>query len=350
MSATLDIAGLGVGALYGLLVTLVFAIGPLARAHDISVAVLLRDDVDAASPLPRIRYRIALAMAATGLVATVLLASADLKITAAYVVAVVAAVVVLRGVAALSIRAARAFPQARTARIRLALANIRRPRGLAPALIVSIGLTQTLLIALALVEGAIHLELARPNATKIPRFYFIDAPQDQVDAFQSFLLEEAPGSIVDHVPMMRGRIVAVKGARAETLKVADDIAWALQGDRGITFSARPPENSQIVEGEWWTGASASPPLVSIEQRVAEGLGLKIGDAITVNVLGREITARIANLRKVDWRNLTINFAMVFSPGAFAGAPYTELFSSRIVGRTPTPVTRDSRATSPNAFR
>ena len=70
---------------------------------------------------------------------------------------------------------------------------------------------------------------------------------------------------------------------------------------------------QLTAGEWWPKDYAGPPLVSFVDEVAEGLGLKIGDDVTVNVLGRDVTAKIANLRKVNWRSLDINFLMVFSP-------------------------------------
>ena len=152
-------------------------------------------------------------------------------------------------------------------------------------------------------------------------------PQDEARAFEDFLTGEAPGSQIAHVPMMRGRIIGVKGARAETLHAGEDAAWALDGDRGITFSARPPEGAQIIEGAWWD-EDTKEPQVSLESKVAKGLGLELGDAITVNVLGREITARVANFRRVDWRSYAINFVMVFSPATFAGAPYSELFTIR----------------------
>jgi len=140
--------------------------------------------------------------------------------------------------------------------------------------VLSIGVTVTLLVALALVEGAIHGELARSGTGEIPRFYFIDVPQDESANFENFLNGEIPGARIEHVPMMRGRIVAVKGARAETLHVGDDAAWALDGDRGITFSATPPQGAKIVEGAWWD-ADAKGPLVSMEAKVASGLGLAL---------------------------------------------------------------------------
>lgn len=324
VAAGFDPQGAVFGALYGFLVTLIFALGPLSGAHEVPVAALLRDDE---SRRPKLwRYRLASFGAAIALAALVFVSSPDKKLAGAYIGATLAALALLRGAAALASWAARTLPRAKSARLRLALANIGRPKSLAPALVISIGVTQTLLVTLALVEGAIHGELARSDTAKIPNFFFIDAPKDKVLAFDAFLAEQAPGAKIEHVPMMRGRVVAVKGERVETLQVADDAKWALEGDRGVTFSAAPPAGSQIAAGDWWALDYNDAPLVSLESKVAEGIGAAIGDEITVNVLGREITARIANLRKLDWRSYGINFVMVFSPNAFAGAPYSELFT------------------------
>jgi putative ABC transport system permease protein len=321
----MDYAGLAIGALYGLLVTLVFSLGPLGDAHGVPVAALLRGDAESTREKGPLRYRIAGLSAMLALVATVLLSASDKRLAAYFLAAVLAAFLLLRGVAFAATWAARKLPRAKDARLRLAQSNIARPGSLAPALILSIGVTVSLLVALALVEGAIHAELARSGTGEIPRFYFIDVPRDEAVAFESFLAQQVPASSVNHVPMMRGRIVAVKGARAETLHVGEDAAWALDGDRGVTFAARVPQGARIIEGEWWD-ADTKAPLVSLEAKVAKGLGLGIGDEITVNVLGREITARVANLRRVEWRSYAINFVMVFSPAAFQGAPYSELFT------------------------
>ncbi|MDU1670933.1 MAG: FtsX-like permease family protein, partial [Bradyrhizobium sp.] len=85
-----------------------------------------------------------------------------------------------------------------------------------------------------------------------------------------------------------------------------------------------PKGSKVVEGEWWGESYSGPPLVSIEKRIADGLGLKLGDDIVVNVLGRDIAARIGNMRTIDWQGLGINFVLVFSPNAFKGAPHTHV--------------------------
>jgi putative ABC transport system permease protein len=124
--------------------------------------------------------------------------------------------------------------------------------------------------------------------------------------------------------MLRGRIVAARGVKAEDLKPSHDSEWVLQSDRGLSYTGEVPKGSKVVEGQWWGSSYDGPPLVSIEKRIADGLGLKIGDQIVVNVLGRDIPASIANLRAVDWQSLGINFVLVFSPNTFKGAPHSHI--------------------------
>jgi putative ABC transport system permease protein len=124
--------------------------------------------------------------------------------------------------------------------------------------------------------------------------------------------------------MLRGRIVAARGVKAEELNPSQDSEWVLQSDRGLTYTSEIPKGSKIVEGEWWSADYAGPPLVSIEKKIADGLKLKIGDEIVVNVLGRNIAAKIGNMRNIDWQGMGINFVLVFSPNAFKGAPHTHV--------------------------
>jgi len=325
VTADFDPPSLALAAFYGLLVALVFSLAPLGRAHDIPVAALLRGDADAGSARTPLPYLVAAAGAMLALVVTVMLSAGDRRLAGAFIGCVLAAFLLLRLVAGLAMRAARALPRARDARLRLAQSNIARPGSLAPTLVISTGVTVTLLVALALVEGAIHAELARSGSGEIPRFYFVDVAKADSADFARFLEEQEPSARIDRMPMMRGRIVAVKGVRVEKLQVGQDAVWALEGDRGVTFSAAPPKGARIIEGAWWN-ENEKARLVSMESKVAAGMGLSIGDEITVNVLGREITARVANLRKVEWRTLAINFVMVFSPATFAGAPYSDLYT------------------------
>ena len=160
-------------------------------------------------------------------------------------------------------------------------------------------------------------------------------PSRDAENFSALVDAVAPGAREQRVPMMRGRIVSLAGVAADKVKAPEDVAWVLEGDRGITFSAELPEGAKLVGGEWWPADYSGPPLVSFERDVARGLNLKLGDSIVVNVLGRDIEARIANLRSVEWSSLAINFVMVFSPNAFDGAPFNDLATLRLKdGGTP----------------
>jgi putative ABC transport system permease protein len=124
--------------------------------------------------------------------------------------------------------------------------------------------------------------------------------------------------------MLRGRITKLKDVPVEQIATPPDHAWVLKGDRGITWSAAQPKGSHLVEGQWWAANYQGEPLISLDAETARAFGLKLGDTISVNVMGREITGRIANLREIDWSSLSINFVMVFSPGIMSGAPQTHI--------------------------
>jgi putative ABC transport system permease protein len=139
------------------------------------------------------------------------------------------------------------------------------------------------------------------------------------------LLEAQPGlEAVETAPMLRGRVQQLNGVPVSEVRTDPEAAWAVRGDRGFTYAKALPRGSTLVEGEWWPEDYDGPPLVSLAEEIAQGIGLEIGDTITVNVLGREITATLASLRQVDWRSLQINFAMVFSPNTLRGAPHANI--------------------------
>jgi putative ABC transport system permease protein len=188
----------------------------------------------------------------------------------------------------------------------------------------SLGLGLALLVTVVEIDGNLHREFAAALPEHAPTFFFLDVPAADAARFDAFVRDEAPGSKMEQVPMLRGRIVSAKGIKADDLKAAEGSRWVLRGDRGITYARDVPAGSRIAEGQWWSADYSGAPLVSLESRTAHDLDLKIGDTITVNVLGRNITARIANLRAVEWENLGINFVLVFSPGAFAGAPHSDI--------------------------
>jgi putative ABC transport system permease protein len=315
---------LAMAAAYGLLTAATFSLWPLGRAHDVPVSALFRDQVAPLRRLPRARYIIAAAIAAAAFVALTLAVAADRKIAAIFMVAAVAIFGLLRLVASLVMILAAQAPRSKTTVLRLAISNIFRPGALTPTIVMSLGLGIALLVAVLEVDATLSQQFAAAIPERAPSFYFIDIPSNIVERFDTFVHQEAPSAKLERVPMLRGRIVSARGVPAEDLKPKPEAAWVLQSDRGMTYTSQLPTGSRLVAGEWWPPDYAGPPLVSFEKQIADGLGLKIGDEVTVNVLGRNLSARIANLRAVDWNSLAINFVLVFSPAALRGAPHTEI--------------------------
>jgi len=315
---------LALALVYGLLTLLAFALWPLGRAHDISVSMLFRDQVAAERAWPRARYVAATTAIVALFAALAILTTYDPRIAAFFVVAAAAVFLMLRLIALGTMWIARHLPRSRSTTLRLAIANIHRPGALTPSLMLSLGLGLAVLVTVVEIDANLHHEFGQALPGQAPSFFFLDIPATDAGRFDTFVRQQAPGATIEQVPMLRGRIVAANGVPADQLKPAAESRWVLQSDRGITYAASAPAGSRLVEGQWWEANYSGEPLVSLESRTAKNFGLKIGDTVTVNVLGRNITARIANLREVDWESLGINFVLVFSPGAFGGAPHTDI--------------------------
>jgi putative ABC transport system permease protein len=324
---------LSLALLYGLTTALAFALWPLGRAHDVPAAALFRDEVAPERRRPRKRYVVATALAIAALAALAVIAAYDRRIAEIFVGAAAAVFVGLRLVAVLVMWLARRAPRPRSTVLRLAIANIHRPGALTPTVVLSLGLGLAVLVTVTLIEGNLRHQLSAALPERAPSFYFVDIQSADGERFDAFVRQHAPGATLDRVPMLRGRIVAVKGVKAEELKAQPNASWVLQSDRGITYAADVPPGSRVVEGQWWTADHVGAALVSMEKRIADGLGVSVGDEIVVNVLGRNISARIANLRTLDWQSLGINFVLVFSPGTFHGAPHTDLATLTYPGGT-----------------
>ncbi len=312
------------GALYGFLTALAFSIAPLGGAHDAPAQAIFREAIEPLRAWPRPRYVLLTLAAASALVAAAVVLCGDRRLALIYLGATVAAFALLRLVAFLITTLARKIPRPRHVALRLAIGNIHRPGALTSSVVLSLGLGLALLVTLALIDGNIRGELRSGGPGTAPSYFFLDVPSAKVDAFAQFIKGRAPDGRVVLTPMLRGRIVELNGLSTDSARPKASVAWVLQGDRGVTFADSPPPGSALAEGEWWPKDYAGPPLISLESEIAEGLGLKIGDEIGVNVLGRAIAGKVANIRKVNWRKLGINFVLVFSPNSFAGAPYTDL--------------------------
>lgn len=332
-TAILHPSALVLATVFGMLTAFVFAAWPLAIARETQAASLFRSAGFEARRWPAPFYLALVAGGVAVLAALAVLVSDNRTIALTFLGAMAFSFLLLRGVAVLVQWLARRVPRPRSTTWALAIGNIHRPGALTASVILSLGLGLALVVALALIDGSLRRQVTENLPKEAPSFFFVDIPGSQIDAFTARTAELAPGGRLEAVPMLRGRVTRLKGIDADAYPVGENGGWVLRGDRGITFAATKPDNATLAAGQWWPADHAGEPLVSFSAEEAGELGLGVGDMVEVNVLGRSIAARIANLRNVEWESLGINFVMVFSPNAFAGAPVNYLATLSIPGAT-----------------
>ncbi len=317
-------SSLAIAAAYGFLVALLFALWPLGRAGEISASALFRDEVSEARTLPPRPFLLAMA-AIAGLMAGAAVLSADSpKIASLFVAALIVVFFLFAGLGSAVTGLARRVARPRRPELKLAIGNIGAPDGLTRSVVLSLGSGLSLLVAVALADHSLVREIEGRLPQQSPNYFVLDIPKSEYGAFTAEVEKQIPGAVLVEAPMLRGRLIALGGRPVEEVKAPAEAQWVLNGDRGITYADEVPKGSKLVKGQWWPKDYAGEPLVSFEAELAEKLGVGIGDEVTVNVLGRSITARISNLREVKWETLALNFVMVFSPNALAGAPHAIL--------------------------
>ncbi len=314
---------------FGLLTALCFALWPLGRAARIPGAALFRDLIVPEHTRPHAWVIAANALIAAALVAVTIATSADRRFAVYFCAGALATLGLFRLAAFLVMRAARLAPSSPIPWIRLGIANLHRPGSATPSMMLSVGLGLATLATVALIQNNIRQQILEQMPAAAPTFFFVDIQNDQMDRFRA-LADAIPGvSGIHDVPSLRARIVAIKGVPIDTADVAPDSAWALKGDRGLTYAAVPPEHTHLVAGQWWPEDYDGPPLVSFDAGLAKGWHVGIGDTIRVNVLGRDIDLRVASLRDIAWQTLSINFFMVANPGILSHAPHTHIATVRV---------------------
>jgi len=324
-----------VAATAGLLTMLLFVLLPLGRAAAVPPAVLMRSHLTQEGERPGWGFIASAALSGLALFGVALAASEEKLITASISAGIVAAFLLLYGFGWLLQKLAARFRRTKPPAWALALASISGPGSIARQVAISLGLGLGFLVAIALIDRALMAEFADTIKEDAPAYYFLDIDTNDLATFRGIAKSVEPEAKLADAPMLRGRIVDVNGVPAEKVEAAPESRWVLSSDRGLTYADAVPSASTVVEGKWWPKGYAGPPLVSLDVEAAHGLGLKLGDTITVNVLGRNVEARIANLRKIDWESLAINFVMVFSPNTLKNAPHRLLTTLELPeGTTP----------------
>lgn len=320
---TLAAKPLAEAAFYGLTTALLFTLWPLARTESVRAAALYRGG-DGPSPRPKPIYLAALAALTILLIggATILSGIPTLALSAAG--GVLAALLIL----ALAARALRKLAR-KTARttltqgrvpLRLALASIGGPRSEATSVILSLGLGLSVLASVGQIDSNLRRSIATDLPDRAPAFFFIDIQPDQIDPFLARVQENPEVTKIESAPMLRGVVTQINGRTATEL--TDH--WVVRGDRGLTYAATPPEGTKITAGTWWAADYTGDPQISFAAEEAVEIGLNLGDKLTVNILGRDITAIITSFREVDFSSAGMGFVIAMNPSALQGAPHTNI--------------------------
>ncbi|MDR3440457.1 FtsX-like permease family protein [Telmatospirillum sp.] len=346
----LYVGPLGEAAAFGALTTLAFATWPLARAGMVSATTLFRDIVAGSGRPPGPGALAVVAAAGVGLAALVVITAADRKLAIGFVGGSAGALLLFlaagHGLVGLARMAARRWIGAGGSPAwRLGLSSLYRPGAPTRGVVLSLGLGLTLLVTVSLVQANLKRQFDERVPADAPSFFFIDIQPDQATLFDQTVADA--GGDAKRALMVRGRITRIDGVPVEQVPVAPDAQWAVRGDRGLSSAATQPADARVVAGQWWPADYAGPPLVSLDAGIAKGFGLTVGQTITVNVLGREITATVANLREIDWASLAMNFTFILTPNALAGAPASYIATVSVPAGHDAAVERAVARTLPN---
>ena len=308
-------------AAFGLLAAAAFSLVPLARARSTPPSALFRRDLSG-----RVGWgletwvTIAAGLGLAGL--AVITAPTPLS-----AVIMIAGVAIAFGLLALLGRVA-AWSAGRLRRfargpLRIGLANLAGPRSAARTAAPAIGLGVALLASVVLIQSSLLAQVGEVAPRTAPSMVFLDVPGERIADFDR-TVESAFGrplteDIYRRFPFVTGRIVRLNGEPVDLEKIADGERWAYDNDLQMSVFDAAPKDAGVQEGAWWPAGYGGPPKLAMEIDAAKGAGLKVGDTVTVNILGREIDAELAALRKVEWGGFSPAFTVILNPAALEGA-------------------------------
>jgi len=333
-------------AIYGLLAALVFTLWPLAKTEDIRAATLFRDAFAASATLPSLRYLVAILGLLIMLIGAAIWFSGTVTLTlwtaggiAGSLAILVLAAIAIRWIARRLRKPARGRPA-----LRLAFGSIGARGGEATSVVLSLGLGLTVLAAVGQIDGNLRNSFSNELPAVAPSYFFVDIQPDQIAGFRERLDNDPQVDRVDTAPMLRGIITQING------RPADEVAgghWVVQGDRGITYANAQPTGTEITAGTWWPEDYSGPPQISFSAEEALEMGLQLGDMMTVNVLGRDITGEVTSFRDVSWEDAGIGFVLAMNEGALAGAPHSWISTVYAEEEAESQILRDLATAYPN---
>ncbi|MEJ6403788.1 ABC transporter permease [Yoonia sp. 2307UL14-13] len=333
-------------AIYGVLAALVFTLWPLAKTEDIRAATLFRDAFGASDGLPAKRYLLAIILLLAALIGAAIRFSGTAYLTL-WTAGGIAGSLLILVLAAITIRwIARRFRKPTRGRpaLRLAFGAIGARGGEATSVVLSLGLGLTVLAAVGQIDGNLRTSFQDELPAVAPSYFFVDIQPDQIDGFRARLDDDPAVDRVDTAPMLRGIITQINSRPAE--ETAGD-HWVLQGDRGITYASAQPKGTEVTQGTWWADDYTGTPQISFSEEEAIEMGLQLGDTMTLNVLGRDITGEVTSFRNVSWEDAGIGFVLAMNESALAGAPHSWISTVYAEEEAEAQILRDLATAYPN---
>jgi len=333
-------------AIYGLLTAFIFTLWPLARAEDVRAAILFRDALGSSKLLPTPRYLLAIAIVLCALIGLAATFSGTWRLTLATSGGIMVALLMLVVSAAIiqwltkrGGKFTKGIPS-----WRWALTSISGTQEGAASVILSLGLGLSVLASVGQIDGNLRNAITGNLPDIAPSYFFVDIQRDQMEGYTKRLEGDPAVRRIDSAPMLRGVITQIN--RKPAREVAGD-HWVLEGDRGVTYADRPSKRTRITDGEWWPKDYSGPPLISFAAEEAEEMNLSLGDTVTMNILGRDITGTISSFREVDFSSVGIGFILSMNPSALQGAPHTFISTVYAEPEVGTAILRDLAKAYPN---
>ncbi len=319
---------LAIAAAFGFLTTLAFALWPLSRTQFIRAAHLFRTLSEPPTGWPGNTVLGAIIICCAGLLSLALLATGNIVLSFSFLFGTCIALLFLSGLGEAVLRGLRLVRSPRYIPARLALSAITRQGSPLRSIILAFGLGLSVLVAVTLSQHNLSSQLNGRAENEAPDWFFIDIQPEQITPFITLVQQQAPNTVIEKTPMLRGRVTALDGVPTSQFSPDNESAWILRGDRALTWQSLPPGETKIITGSWWSPDYSGPPLLSITHEMAEDFGLAVGDSVSLNILGREITGEIANTREVAWESFRINFVFIMSPGLLEGAPHSWIATTK----------------------
>ena len=213
--------------------------------------------------------------------------------------------------------------------LKVSIKNITQTKSITPITIMSLGLGVTLLLTLALVGTNFQREIAKSIPDIAPDYFFVGIQKGEKKIFEENILKMDANAKIEVVPMVSSGIIKINGVNPNTyIKPDNDSYWVIGSDRRSSWVDDIPEDNPLTKGVWWDLTKPDKLQISLDAEVAKNLNIKLGDVFTLNIYGREIDGEIVNFRAVDYRDLSINFAMLFNPQFANNIPHEYLATAK----------------------